>query len=420
MSALAPIANAEANLNALADVAATLFISLPDSPQGKPFIDRADANNPAALLRAMRKRLNLTQREFGVLLAPPGGSPISPSVICQLESALQSVPPPLVSRAVAATTACQKLGEYLAGLPGSKALDAAGGLKSLGPGCIDQLQPYLDAHPDLPAEEQHVVREFLSTVTKRRHSTGGSRPGARGPYRKLAKVSAKSFPPAGAAAGAAAAGTDTDSAATSSISPSDVAASDASLHALPLASACVDVADAPSAAAACGCSSGNSASRSSTPCSTPGHTPGSSRGSSRPRSPNGEVTGYESESKSPRVCRSASGASIGSDMSGYASSPAFTPGGTVVGLGTPTPSSLSSTPGSTAGASLISANGEASLEVLLALRRLQEQNEALQRENERLRAGTGAATGAGAGAVPPTPPAGMGVEMARSDFGMSC
>ena len=42
-------------LNALADVAANLFISLPDSPQGKPFIDRAEAGSPAALLRAMRK-----------------------------------------------------------------------------------------------------------------------------------------------------------------------------------------------------------------------------------------------------------------------------------------------------------------------------------------------------------------------------
>ena len=95
-------------LSALADVAANLFISLPDSPQGgKPFIDRAEAGSPAALLRAMRKRLNLTQREFGILLSPPGGSAISPSVICQLESALQTVPPQLVSRAVAATTAAQ-------------------------------------------------------------------------------------------------------------------------------------------------------------------------------------------------------------------------------------------------------------------------------------------------------------------------
>ena len=146
------------SLDTLANVAADLFISLPESPQGKPFIDRSEANSPAALLRAMRKvrhparlggararlalaherrtrgagaprgafpyptplrtrasplardpaawaarvraprqrahpqifgawlarsqRLNLTQREFGTLLAPPGGSAISPSVIC--------------------------------------------------------------------------------------------------------------------------------------------------------------------------------------------------------------------------------------------------------------------------------------------------------------------------------------------------
>ena len=168
-----------ANLNALADVAANLFISLPDSPQGKPFLDRADAGSPAALLRAMRRRLNLTQREFGILLSPNGASPISPSVICQLESALQTVPSPLVSRAVAATTAAQRLGEYLGGLPTSKASDAVGALKSLGPGCIDELQPYLAAFPELAAEEASLVREFLAIVTKRRHSTGGSRPGAR-------------------------------------------------------------------------------------------------------------------------------------------------------------------------------------------------------------------------------------------------
>lgn len=416
-TALTPIANqAESNLNALADVAASLFISLPESPQGKPFIERADASSPAGLLRAVRKRLNLTQREFGILLAPPGGSAISPSVICQLESALQSVPPQLVSRAVAATTACQKLGEYLCAQPGTKATDAAGGLKSLGPGCIDILQPYLDAHPDLSAEEQHTVREFLSTVTKRRHSTGGSRPGARGPYRKLAKVSDKAFPQTAAPATAAAAAAAPSS---SSTSPSDVAASDATLHALPLATAAVAMADGQAEAAApsaLACGGGSSSGR-STPCSTPGHTPTASRGSSRPRSPNGEVTGYESDAKSPRVTRSESGASLLSEASGYASSAAFTPGGTVVGLGTPTPSSLNSTPGSTAGAGLVAANGEVSLEVLLALRRLQEENEALQRENERLRAGSAGH----AAAAPPTPPAGSMVgEMARTDFGMSC
>ena len=90
------------------------------------------------------QRLNLTQREFGQLLAPPGGSAISPSVICQLESALQTVPPPLVSRAVAATSAAQKLGEYFAARDGASASDAASALKVLGPGCIDELHPYLE------------------------------------------------------------------------------------------------------------------------------------------------------------------------------------------------------------------------------------------------------------------------------------
>ena len=61
---------AAANLNALADVAANLFISLPESPQGKPFIDRADAHSPAALLRAMRKVRCTIGPTRGVPLAP--------------------------------------------------------------------------------------------------------------------------------------------------------------------------------------------------------------------------------------------------------------------------------------------------------------------------------------------------------------
>ena len=94
------------------------------------------------------------------------------------------MPPPVVERAVAATTAVQKLGEHLATKPESKAGDAALALKALGPGCIDELQPYLDAHPELSEEDAELAKNFLSIVTKRKHSTGGSRPGARGPYRR--------------------------------------------------------------------------------------------------------------------------------------------------------------------------------------------------------------------------------------------
>merc|ERR1719230_1773987 len=101
-------ATTENPLSQLADVAAHLFITLPESPQGKPFISQEEAASPAKLLRAMRKRLNLTQREFGVLLAAGGSSAISPSVICQLAAALQTIPPPLVTRSIAATTAIQR------------------------------------------------------------------------------------------------------------------------------------------------------------------------------------------------------------------------------------------------------------------------------------------------------------------------
>eukprot|EP00966_Prymnesium_polylepis_P048136 1115106-Prymnesium_polylepis.1 len=188
-------------LSQLANVAANLFISLPESPQGKPFISQEEAGTPSKLLRAMRKRLNLTQREFGVLLSAGGASPISPSVICQLEAGLQVVPEALVTRAVNATSAIQRFGEYMAAkhVPGS---DAAAVLKVLGPGCIDMLQPYVADATALPNADAVLVGEFLAIVTKRKPSTGGSRPGARGPYRKLNKLNNFSSAPAAADADA--------------------------------------------------------------------------------------------------------------------------------------------------------------------------------------------------------------------------
>ena len=175
-------------LDALADIAAqTLNISLPESPQGKPFLDAAQ--DPAALLRAVRKSLNLTQREFGILLSPKAASPISPSVICQLEAGLQTVSPLVNERAIAVAVAAEHLGQHLATKEMS-GCDAVGALKRLGPGCIEQLQPYKEASS--PSDDvAELVTEYLSIVTKRRHSTGGSRPGARGPYRKLSKLSAR-------------------------------------------------------------------------------------------------------------------------------------------------------------------------------------------------------------------------------------
>lgn len=163
-------------LSALANVATQhLVVALPDSPV---------VSHGPSLLRAIRKRLNMTQREFGILLSPGGVSPISPSVICQLESALQCVPSGVVMRASAVDVAIERFGEHLAGRGNFS--NAAQALKSLGPGCIDQLEPYVQTQP--PASEGAMVGEFLSIVTKRKPTSGGSRPGARGPYRKLSKV----------------------------------------------------------------------------------------------------------------------------------------------------------------------------------------------------------------------------------------
>lgn len=181
--------NHTATLDALADIAAqTLNIALPESPQGKPFVEPTDT--ASSLLRAVRKSLNLTQREFGILLSPFGASPISPSVICQLESGLQPVPPLVVERAGAVCNAAQRLGEYLGSLPTSPQTDPASALKRLGYGCINELQPYLEAMKPGEVDGQ-LATEYLSIVTKRRQTTGGSRPGARGPYRKLSKLSAR-------------------------------------------------------------------------------------------------------------------------------------------------------------------------------------------------------------------------------------
>ena len=69
------------------------------------------------------------------------------------------------------------------------------------------------------------------------------------------------------------------------------------------------------------------------------------------------------------------------------------------------------------------ARGEASLEVLLALRRLQEQNEQLQQENERLRAKSTDADPMVEAEAPTAEQAKLVVaaaEIARADVGMSC
>jgi hypothetical protein len=119
------------------------------------------------------QRLNLTQREFGVLLAPSGGSSISPSVICQLESALQTVPPALVARAVAATTAAQQLGDHLCAREPSGVADAASALKALGPGCIDELGPFMEQHPNVThtsARQTHDRHTRPPTTIPDRHA----------------------------------------------------------------------------------------------------------------------------------------------------------------------------------------------------------------------------------------------------------
>ena len=167
-----------ANLDALVNVATGLLIS-PGTVQEKPILDRAGTDSPASLLIATRKMLNLTQREFGILLSTKGASLISPSAICQYESAIQALPSPLLHRAVAAKAAAQRFGDYLSSMPNVEANDAASALMALGPGCLDSLQPCLAACTVLGLYEKELIHDFLAIVTIRQRVSRGSKPGAR-------------------------------------------------------------------------------------------------------------------------------------------------------------------------------------------------------------------------------------------------
>ena len=284
-----------------------------------------------------------------------------------------------------------------------------------------------------------MIKDFLAIVTKRRHSTGGSRPGARGPYRKLNKVGGKEKKGAAAAAAAQAAAATLATAAAqveslttahAAVASESPISSTGSLTARSAASTSVgpDAAD--------GDDSGRS-----TPLSAPDSSDkvGSERSSprvnlscTRARSPTAaqavedeEIAAQaKSPLKRPHVIRTQSHDGEASDgAASLLSSPAFTPGGTVVGLGTPPPGSSPAAGAAGGFGQLVNGHGEASLEVLLALRRLQEQNEQLQQENERLRAKSTDADPMVEAEAPTAEQAKLVVaaaEIARADVGMSC
>ena len=174
-------------LAALANVASQHLVVADTTPQHlEVALPESPLKHITCSLRAIRKRLNMTQREFGCLLSPGGVAPISPSVVCQLESALQAVSHQVIARASAVDEAIYHFGAYLASREGSAFTDAAHALKCLGPGCIGQLDMYV--LEQLGPGDAVLVGEFLAIVTKRKPTSGGSRPGARGPYRKLSKL----------------------------------------------------------------------------------------------------------------------------------------------------------------------------------------------------------------------------------------
>ena len=142
---------------------------------------------PSVLFRALRTLLNLTQKEFGILISPGGATPISASVICQLETGLQPLPALLITSAADATHAIQHFAgwrrEEAAGCHDSN-LSA---LRALAAGCEDQLQPYLAKRGQLPERDAALVGEYLAIVSKRKQSGACDRPATRGPYKKGAK-----------------------------------------------------------------------------------------------------------------------------------------------------------------------------------------------------------------------------------------
>lgn len=141
-------------------------------------IDDAASIDGPHLLRSMRTKLNLTQREFGTLITPSHLTPVSASVICQLETGQQPVPGIVVTYAAQATAALKKYGEWLQQQTGAESWSAT--LKAPCP----ELQPYPGSGGAAAEADRAIVTEFLQIVTNRKQTGVGDRPATRGPYKK--------------------------------------------------------------------------------------------------------------------------------------------------------------------------------------------------------------------------------------------
>lgn len=145
----------------------------------------------SAVFRHLRTLLNLTQREYGILISPEGTTPISASVICQLETGTQAIPASLIGRAAAGATAVQTFADWRREAQAGCYDSQLSALRALGPGCESELQPYLDRKGELPPLDRTLVTEYLDIVSKRKQTGSGDRPATRGPYKKNKKEGAE-------------------------------------------------------------------------------------------------------------------------------------------------------------------------------------------------------------------------------------
>jgi hypothetical protein len=146
----------------------------------------------SAVFRHLRTLLNLTQREFGILISPEGTTPISASVICQLETGTQTLPASLIGRAAMAASVVHTFADWRREEHAGCYDSQLSALRALGPGCEAELQPYLNRKGELPVEDRMLVTEYLDIVSKRKQTGSGDRPATRGPYKKNSKKETES------------------------------------------------------------------------------------------------------------------------------------------------------------------------------------------------------------------------------------
>jgi len=158
-------------------------------------------HSSSSLFRAMRTMLNVTQKEFGALVSPEGATPISASVVCQLESGAQVIPSSILERAALATAAVQAFADWRRAEQSGCFDSRLSALRALGTESEALLAPYLSSETPPTAAHAALIEQYLGLVSSRKQSSAGNRPTTRGPYKK--KPSAKPLDSSSSAASSA-------------------------------------------------------------------------------------------------------------------------------------------------------------------------------------------------------------------------